>query len=221
MPILGAHLGVTCAKCHPAKQFDLPFANPESCDNNGCHTSTHVGQFIGTRPCEWCHSPTFKSFKVQSFDHTARSRFDLGRAHGQRACTDCHTKALGLNAPSSACESCHAKDSPHGNRFKAFGSPLPCGTCHTVSGEPSPPRQPKRGFARLAFDHTRHTTFPLRGKHATITCRACHRGTGRTFEDFKGSTLCMDCHAHKKVHAEPSHPNGKYTNAQCLKCHLH
>jgi len=58
----------------------MPAADPDSCGNSGCHQSVHDGHLFGARECEWCHSPTFKSFKQQYakdmpfFDHSERTR---------------------------------------------------------------------------------------------------------------------------------------------------
>ena len=217
MPILGSHKDVSCVKCHAKYVYNLPADNPAHCGNSGCHESSHKGHLFDTKECDWCHSPTFKNFKQQYaremkfFDHSERTRFDLG-AHTKLKCYECHTKALGMQKPIAACEQCHAKDNKHGDRFKAFGSPVPkCGTCHPTTGFKSQSR----------FDHGSKTKFALTGKHADIACRKCHRGKGPAdFEDFKGETGCMNCHEHVKVHSDKQNPNGKFKNSQCLDCHL-
>ncbi len=219
MPLLGMHANVPCVKCHPAERFKLAFAKPDDCGN--CHASQHAGTIMATQPCEQCHSPTFKSFQANNFDHTERTRLDLGPAHRQLPCARCHTKALGATRPPLACEGCHAARSPHGNRFDAVANQ--CGLCHSsssagpaVAGQPPP----KWRVNAERFDHRKLAHFPLYGKHATIGCRACHRGHGPTdFERLTDGFACMDCHAHNKVHADPGHPDGRYTNAECTKCH--
>ena len=229
MPLIGSHKDVACAKCHPKSVFNLPFQKPDNCGNSGCHQSPHEGHLFGTRPCEWCHSPSFKTLKQQNFDHTEKTRFDLGPAHRKIKCYDCHTKALGEGKPNGACAICHAKDSHHGDRFKEFGSPPACQVCHPSGG-------PK--FTPTAFNHGARTKFKLEFKHAEQTCRQCHRGSSPSeFEDFRdlynGNKLnCMGCHAHAKVHADAQHPKGMYTDAakcvpgdkkscSCLECHMH
>ena len=220
MPLFGSHRDVACAKCHPKDAFKLSPANgkpPDFCGNAGCHVSSHDGHLFGTRPCEWCHSPTFKTLKQQNFDHTEKTRFDLGPAHKQIKCYDCHTKALGEGKPTGACEICHAKDNKHKDRFKAFGEPPKCGTCHPSGG-------PK--FTPSAFNHGGKTRFKLEAKHLQIACRACHRGKDPSdFENFQGlidkngKVDCKGCHQHQKVHADDDHPNGKFKSSQCLQCH--
>jgi len=219
MPLLGSHKDVACSKCHPKSVFNLPFPKVDNCGNAGCHNSPHDGHLFGKRDCEWCHSPTFKTLKQQNFDHTEKSKFDLGPAHRKIKCYDCHTKAIGEGKPTSACETCHAKDSHHQDRFSEFGSPPRCGTCHPSGG-------PK--FTPTAFNHTTRSRFKLEFKHVEVSCRGCHRGSGPAdFEDFRtlidkqGKADCMGCHAHKKAHADDKHPAGRYKSSQCLQCHMH
>ncbi len=212
MPLLGSHRDVSCSKCHPKSVFNLPFPKADACGNAGCHQSVHDGQLFGTKDCELCHSPTFKTLKQQNFDHTANTRFDLGPTHSKIKCYDCHTKALGTTKPSGACEvaGCHAKDNKHGDRFNEYGSPPRCNVCHPSGGTK---------FIASVFNHSR-TKFPLEAKHAQVSCRACHRGTGPAdFENFNGDIACMDCHEHKTVHSDPEHPKGKYKSNQCTQCH--
>jgi len=216
MPLLGSHRDVACAKCHPKALFNLPGAKPDNCGNSGCHKSVHEGHLYNLKPCEWCHSPTFKTLKQQNFDHTERTKFDLGPAHRKIKCYDCHTKSLGERKPTGACAECHeAKDDHHKGRWKEFGDPPPCQICHPSGG-------PK--FTPSAFNHGAKTKFKLEFKHAEVACRQCHRGKGPSdFErfDFNPNTQCMSCHQHRNVHSDAEHPNGKWKNKDCLRCHMH
>ncbi len=214
MPLLGAHADVACTKCHPKAVFNLPSPNAASCGNAGCHKSPHDGHLFGKRACDWCHSPTFRSFRQKTnddipfFDHTLRTRFELGR-HRRLACYACHTPKLGEAKPVGLCEQCHAKDNKHGSRFDAFGKPPRCGTCHPTTGWKQKP----------TFDHARQTRFPLTARHAPVACRGCHRGSGpMDFERFPDAA-CKGCHKHRTAHADPKHPGGRWASGQCLKCH--
>ena len=218
MPILGSHKDVACIKCHPKYVFNLPAQKPAHCGNSGCHATAHENHLFDERPCEWCHSPTYKNFKqryereMPFFNHSERTRFDLG-AHRKLKCYECHTQKLGTSKPVGACEQCHAKDNKHGDRFKQFGEPPKCGTCHPTTSFKSQSR----------FDHGSRTGFTLTARHADIGCRKCHRGKNPAeFErfNFEGQRDCMSCHAHVKVHADKDNPNGKFKNSQCLDCHL-
>ncbi len=213
MPLLGAHKPLinNCAKCHPKAVFDLPAQDPTSCGNAGCHTSPHTNHLFGVKKCELCHAPTFASLKTYKYDHDLLTRFDLGPRHKTLGCYECHTKARGETKPAGTCVECHAKDNKHGTRFKQFGDPPACQTCH-LSGAMT--------FATFTFDHGR-TKWPLTAKHKTA-CRTCHRGKGPAeFERFEaGGAACKNCHKHQVVHASPKFPKGRWENPKCLKCHV-
>ena len=69
-----------------------------------------------------------------------------------------------------------------------------CADCHTSVG-----------WKSVTFEHGR-TGFQLDGRHATLTCRQCHR-----IEDFRGvDANCATCH--------PDHHQGAL-GRQCQDCH--
>jgi len=220
MPLLGSHRDVACARCHPKNVYHLPFDKPDACGNAGCHKSPHDGHLFGARPCQWCHSPAFRSLKdAQAFDHSERTRFDLGPGHRKLPCGACHSAVLGEVKPSSACEGCHVPRglskvvSHHGDRFSQFGSPPRCEICHASSAG---------RFVPTNFNHNTRTRFELHFEHTVPTCRGCHRGSGPAdFERFAfdPNKECMSCHAHAMVHRDEAHPKGRYQNSQCLLCH--
>jgi hypothetical protein len=206
MRLTGAHRNVACTQCHPNNVYGLGAPKPDACDNAGCHRNVHTGHLFGARDCTWCHSPELPSMKQIRFAH--EQRFAIGR-HGKLSCVDCHTKARGEQSADMQCDRCHAASSHHGTRFQAFGTPPRCGACH-----------PATSWLPSAFNHDASTKFRL-GGHSTLSCRACHRGSRpNDFEDLHGDTACKDCHAHRTVHADAAHPNGKYTTEQCLLCHM-
>jgi hypothetical protein len=213
MPLEGAHADVSCTKCHPKSVFNLPANKPDNCGNSGCHTSPHDGHLFGKKDCAWCHSPTYKELKKFKFDHGSKTKFELGSTHGKLDCYTCHSKAEGERKPEAACESsgCHAKDNKHGDRFEAFGKPLPrCSTCH-----------PSSSWKPTTFSHDKHTGFKLTARHAEISCRNCHRGkTPSDFERFDKSLQCKGCHEHKKAHADKEDdPLFADNRKKCLNCH--
>ncbi len=205
MPLLGSHAQVACGKCHPNAVFKSSLAQPDNCGNAGCHASPHDGHLFGITRCERCHSPTLRTLKEQRFKHAEETHFDLGAAHDQLRCYACHSVALGTVKPKVACETCHAQKSPHVARFKSFGTPPACATCH-----PATPT-----WATIQFAHGTRTKFPLAYKHAEVACDRCHRGGPAKFEVVGGS--CMGCHQHANVHDK------QWTDKDCLNsgCHLH
>jgi hypothetical protein len=213
-PLLGPHAAVACAKCHPRARFNLKLADPVACDN--CHTSPHAGTIKATRPCLQCHSPTLASLTSTTFDHTERTRFDLGRSHEKLPCTTCHTPALGAKAPSAACETCHPKRSPHKDRFKTIA----CAACHRTSAPYNPDPLASPRWVLGTFDHAKLAHWPLRYKHADLPCRRCHRGQAPwDFEKLTPGADCRGCHEHATVHRDDEHPTGRFTSKQCLGCH--
>lgn len=200
-----AHAKVECAKCHTGGIFDPP-GDPPGCE--GCHAkSPHARHLFGTRACAWCHTVSSTTWKRIDFDHAERTKLDLG-AHrteireGRMRCVDCHTAALGAKTPQPACQRCHQAKSPHRRRFERFANK--CETCH-----------PTTRWSPRAFDH-RVTGFALTARHAQLTCRACHRGSGPAdFERLGPAGDCIGCHAHANIHAL------RYSNAQCLGCHTY
>ena len=153
-----------------------------------CHQDAHRGQL--SKECQTCHGA--QAWKPASiFDH-ARSLFPLTGKHLTVSCERCHPKAgsevatvrfTGLEY--SSCSSCHGD--PHRKKFKQS-----CESCHSTNGW-------NLGASRH-FDHA-STRFPLRGKHATVSCEGCHRATkdpasGRSVQRFTTMRFqkCSDCH---------------------------
>lgn len=202
LPLRGAHEDVRCSKCHPKARFNRAEKDPAACSN--CHESPHDDHLFGRRKCRQCHAPTARSIAQVSFKHTKHTRFPLGASHKRQQCYKCHTDKLGKRKPKRTCESCHADQNGHKQRFKEFGDPPRCNLCHLSAGW-----QPR------GFNHDKKTRFRLTGRHASATCRSCHRGQrADDFERFNPDTIgCMGCHAHEKVH------NGERADATCLDCH--
>ncbi len=198
MSLEGTHADVACSKCHAKAAFKLGRPG-DTCEQ--CHKSPHDGQLFSTKACSLCHSPVLKSLREVQFDHKKNTGYPLVAKHATLTCETCHTKALALKKPNGACESCHQKDNKHGTRFSKFPA---CGTCHTQ----------RSWTANFQFNHATNTAFPLTAKHATVSCRACHRGsTPDDYERFEIKNGCMSCHQHKKAHG------GQYKENQCLTCH--
>ncbi len=202
MPLVGTHADVSCGKCHPKSQFNLRKDPPDNCRN--CHKTNHKGHLFDKKKCSWCHSPRFRSLRKFRFNHSRRTKFDLAGAHGRLGCFKCHTKRLGKRKPNRNCEVCHSADNKHRDRFKQFGRPPKCNLCH-----------PSSSWKPNVFNHNRRTKFRLTGKHATTTCRNCHRGKRPyMFERFNRKKVgCMGCHKHKNAH------DRDFKDKDCLRCH--
>ncbi|MBI4511356.1 MAG: hypothetical protein HY698_17115 [Deltaproteobacteria bacterium] len=196
----GNHVDVACVKCHPEARFDLP---GDSFPCSACHENPHKGHLFGKSPCDSCHSPKHRSLSMVEFDHARKTRFPLEGKHARARCASCHVPEKST-VPQHDCEACHAKDSRHGERFSAFGSPPACGTCH-----------PGTSFEPSVFNHDTRARFRLTGKHARVPCRSCHRGAEpHAWERFDlEKDGCTGCHKHADVHGR------KFKASECLGCH--
>ena len=116
----GAHLAADCSACHaPLRRPDergrtWDHAVGSNCGD--CHADPHAGQFdvAGTTDCASCHRSA-EGFDVLRFDHERHSRFPLGEAHSQVACSSCHVawelesgqEIVRYRPLETSCSSCH------------------------------------------------------------------------------------------------------------------
>ena len=178
-----------CAACHKTRSF-----LSVSRDCAACHRDAHKGAF--GRTCTNCHSArtSFREISGQ-FDH-AGARFRLTGAHTTAACAKCHVNNVVRGIKFASCANCHRD--PHTPAFAA-----PCASCHTTMA-----------WRTNKVEHDR-TSFPLRGRHATVACAACHQRTGgqapvRLASFRSTSRTCATCH--RDVHFGQ-------VGGQCERCH--
>lgn len=201
-PLIGAHSGVACFRCHPGAEvgnFQRADTRCESCHQDDLARATspnHIAQGW-IRDCQRCHAPT--AWTGASFNH---SIFPLTGAHTSAACTACHGNGVYRGTPRD-CASCHIAEynaTTDPNHVTA-GFPTSCEQCHNTS----------------AWEGARfgHTTFPLTGAHAAVTCSACHqngvyRGTPQN---------CASCHiARYNATTNPNHATAGFPTS-CEQCH--
>lgn len=177
-PLVERHRLVKCDSCHRAPQFgEKPATRCVACHReNDVHKAT-----LGDK-CDKCHSA--RGWKTTSFDHDADTHFPLRDRHKAAACDACH-KDKGLREkPPLACASCHERDDRERGHRGNLGDR--CETCHDA-----------RTFKPSIFEHDRHTSFALEGKHTLVKCASCHRDTlFRT----KTQQACYGCHKDQDVH---------------------
>lgn len=185
--LVGGHATAACAGCHgAANAIKDP---PRAC--NACHARNDVHKGGNGTDCASCHNS--RSWKQTSFDHDRLTSFPLRGAHRQASCVACHKAPPKQVKLSVECYACHARDDAHKG---AFGQD--CARCHTETAWKGTP-----------FDHDRMTRFPLRGKHASAKCAACHT---QPASEVKLSPVCGSCHAKDDAHA------GKL-GRDCARCH--
>lgn len=207
---LGKGHRIECVKCHANANADRPSYAGATIACGSCHPQPHTGTPYAKLACEGCHLSA-ESFDVITYDHELR--MPIGSSHSKIACAACHTQQLGTKAPPRACASCHASRDPHGGRFSAFGAPPTCERCHSPTMAFRPGDAP-RPWKPNDFDHSQDGRWALTGKHAQITCRACHSAQGTAiFAKLGSGKDCTGCHEHRNVHEL------KYANSQCVNCH--
>ena len=216
----GKHVGVECKKCHEAakiKKNDIVLKSNEFKahtylglvpDCASCHRDIHNGQLSAR--CEQCH--VLDGWKpAANFSH-ANSSYKLTGKHETVECLGCHKKTLESGAvvqyvhlEFASCTPCHSD--PHRGTFKQS-----CQSCHATSGW-------NEGQAKI-FDHSL-TRYPLRGKHAVVTCEHCHKGAGKKGKSATGAfaierfSSCADCHAD----AHASQFDHRKDKGKCESCH--
>ena len=196
----GKHVELKCKECH----LDRGYKNaPRDC--HGCHRKDdqekgHKGSY-GAK-CESCHND--KSWKELRFNHDSDTRYALRGKHRSAKCNTCHLADKGpiyqAKLPSK-CSACH-NDQDKGHRG-ALGDK--CESCHS-----------EKTWKTSSFDHDKDTKYPLRDKHKTAKCEACHKaGVVVTKTMLKLEKDCIACH--QKDDQGKGH-KGRY-GPKCENCH--
>jgi hypothetical protein len=202
-PLIGKHAETPCAKCHLVpgrvelrneRGEAVPRYKPVAFDEcSACHKDVHAGQ-LGPR-CSTCHvSDGYKIVERGKFDHS-KTRYPLNGKHRAVECAQCHDpqRAWGKKPRYDTCDACHRD--PHAGTATLAGQVVDCARCHDLNGfEPS----------TYTVAQHRETTYPLEGKHQTVTCDRCHRkeppGTPSAFLGEARVLIrpayaqCRDCH---------------------------
>ncbi len=200
-PLVSRHRTVACAECHIKGVFE---GTPTSCE--ACHWDRRQDDRYRLRlgaHCGDCHTPTsWKNVPPNAWDHETMTGFRREGIHRTLDCADCHGEDF--RKPGADCFSCHAenyrdaKDPDHA----ANGFSTDCLICH-------------RNQKSWADASGVHQDFPLRGRHLTLECAACHPG-GR----FQGTpTDCAACHIRDyRATTNPDHKAAGFPT-DCVSCH--
>jgi len=216
-PLTGKHETTKCADCHKDTQYK---ETPKTCV--ACHRKDdkHKGQFADK--CETCHST--KDWKDIKFNHDTDTHYPLLGKHRPAKCQSCHTGNLYRDKLPVGCNDCHKGDDKHKGSLGTA-----CADCHSERGWKEPAK----------FNHDK-TAFPLKGKHADVKCKDCHKSAmfkeapkecvacHKKDDKHKGSLGddCGKCHYErdwKKTnidHSKTAFPLlGKHEKAECGACH--
>jgi hypothetical protein len=206
-------MDVLCLECH------VNVADQVS-SGDGSH-----GSIEQVNLCMDCHADhrgeqfDMLASAFDKFDHSGTGfslvRHQLDYDTGLIECYDCHLSAEQFETSLESCAGCHGAHAPDFIRAhqQDFGSD--CLVCHD-------------GQDRMTdFDHAA-TLFPLEGKHAALSCAACHsiemrntflsapgapgaeQGQGDLFQGTPGE--CSLCHREPDLHA------GLFPD-DCAACH--
>ncbi len=267
--LAGAHGKAACNACHrPDSSHAIAslvstiasassdVMQVRSC--RACHESPHDESFVTAvaaelklspeQSCQHCHPAEHETFvgskSMLGSDLHAHTGFALDNPHDRLKCDSCHADfgkpklqlaAFRQSFPGrhpDDCQACHRD--PHQGQFEhgpfRGADCLSCHQRHTF--EPSV----------FTVEHHAQTEFPLRGEHATVACKHCHKlSTGQQlvpqqsfvslfnepnakpsveptlFRVFHGtSTSCKDCHQdpHKG-----QFELGPFRGKDCQACH--
>ncbi|MCB1007411.1 MAG: hypothetical protein KDB94_00815 [Acidobacteria bacterium] len=217
-PLVGRHVAVDCAKCHPSGQ-ELRVPGYDRCET--CHRDVHAGQLrtaVGGGACSDCHGVDGFRPAHYAIESHARASFALAGAHRAVPCPACHRpvaaralpepfgraargETMQFRFPDTACAACHRD--PHEGRLDRYAGDRGCAACHGVDG-----------WRAARFDHDR-SGYPLAGRHADVACDRCHAPDAEGRKRLSGlPTDCASCH--RDVHAGQLARGGV---TACERCH--
>lgn len=183
----GLHQEVKCNACHPDEKYQN---TPTTCV--ACHLLNDVHGGQNGNECENCHS-VMSLWTKSTFKHDTDTNFKLQGGHKDISCNSCHQGSVFKKELSTECVSCHRKDDQHHAQ-----NGTKCGSCHV-----------DLDWAKVTFNHSSDTQYPLVGLHQDVSCLGCHREG--TKEPLK-STACIDCHQVDDIHKTQ-------LGEQCDTCH--
>ena len=201
--LTGGHAAIAndCAKCHSGNYT----TTPNQCV--GCHQTNynnttnpnHKSISIST-DCKSCHT-TDAGWKPAKYpQHSTVFALTGGHASIANDCAKCHNG--NYNTTSNKCVSCHqqAYNDSKNPSHTAIGMSTDCAKCHNSTA-----------WIPSTFSHA-GTGFSLTGKHATVQCSSCHKGTTSGLDG-----KCITCHQ-SDFNSAPQHVSQNYP-ATCEMCH--
>lgn len=195
-PLRGAHQRVQCRACHgePARYRGIEFA---SCTS--CHRDPHFGRH--GENCVRCHSES--SWTDQDRMRREHPGTPLINGHARVACRACHDQGLD-HRPSQgdACAACHRP--VHEANFGRN-----CQQCHaSIKWTGLQDRIGRRAHSQ--------TPFPLRGRHESVDCAACHKPEMPRAQRYRGLEFdaCKACHSDRHDGEFAQRDGG-----ECAPCH--
>ncbi len=164
------------------------------------------GKLSGCIGCHTDHNgPTsaLTVYDTTNFPHEIL-RFSLAKHQKQTngadfLCSDCHGDAIS-KMDLDRCLVCHENIDQQFTESHVMEFGYDCLVCHD-------------GVDRFgkSFDH-QLTSYPLLGKHQTVSCVTCHQGVSTPADFANAPQSCYDCHISADIH------NGSF-GQNCATCH--
>lgn len=206
--LVGKHEKTACSACHTTRLIKNRISQKKGNTYLGlgtsclsCHDDFH--QKTLSDDCTSCHNQ--EKFRTAPLFKHEKTRFPLVGKHKLVDCAKCHKTEIRdgknfqvfSNIQHAGCASCHVD--VHKNKF---GND--CTKCHT-----------EESFLTVkglnTFDHSK-TNYPLEGKHLSVECAKCHKGS---YTKQVKHQFCGDCHP--DFHKNQFLNNGK--KPDCSECH--
>ncbi|MCU0619923.1 MAG: hypothetical protein MUC69_00290 [Gemmatimonadales bacterium] len=195
-PLRAYHANLACTGCHKARTASGRVSYlglRRGCLT--CHAKVHQFRRPAlNRDCGLCHSADrvnrqLAAPDVPRFDHSQVARVPLLGRHQRTPCLKCHAHGrMSGREPPRGCVDCHRN--PHG----PVVAKRSCESCHPLD----------RPFKPARFRHD-DTGYPLRARHARVSCGKCHRSASKPPRD------CGGCHG--KPH------KNRFAELRCAQCH--
>ncbi len=200
-PLVGGHALPSCYSCHKQNTFQGLTPDCYSCHRPNYEATKNPNHISAGLPttCNVCHS--ISGWSPANFNHNI-TQFPLTGKHVNVNCADCHK--TGYTGTPADCYSCHQQDyqSTTDPNHVQQNYPKDCTACHNTTG-----------WSGATFNHST-SSFPLTGKHTSVTCTDCHK-TGYTGTP----TDCYSCHQQDyQSTTDPNHVQQNYPK-DCTACH--
>lgn len=202
-PLTGSHVAAQCQLCHVNGNYNLVYTNCYPCHQTEYAQPTNPNHVLGNfnHDCATCH--TTVSWLPSTFSH-GTTAFPLTGAHQAVSCGDCHVNNQYQGLPTE-CYSCHQGDFAGATNpnHVAGNFSHDCLQCHTTAA-----------WSPASFNHAL-TTFPLTGRHTTLTCQSCH-------ENGNYQLVYVNCYqCHQSDYIIPTNPNHVVYqfSHECDQCH--
>jgi mono/diheme cytochrome c family protein len=228
-PLKGRHAAVKCEKCHDfSTGVSKLLRNPRFAVCADCHRDAHGGTatLAGRNvDCTSCHAVDGWKPATYTVAQHRLAAYPLAGQHERVPCAACHVKnpagvptitlgtaAVWMRPVATRCQACHADD--HNGQLASRPGGAPCERCHKVAGW-TPSTYTAAAHKALRLD--------LTGRHAEITCAACHGPLRRGLPPLPagpalgkaGVALTLKEVACASCHVDPH--RGKAP--RCLECH--